>query len=70
MQLLELPSIVRGDDVIDQYALVVDQLTAADRDANAEAFNAFAQAIGARGVLYTELTVEVASVATTVETDT
>lgn len=60
IQILPLPTVVKGDDVEEPFALVVDQCKSglyAERDA--QEWAGFKEAIGARGILVTPETVEV-----------
>ena len=61
IQILPLPTVVKGDDVEEPFALVVDQCKSGlYTEQDAQEWAGFKEAIGARGILVTPETVEVA----------
>ncbi|GIH91960.1 hypothetical protein ACFFMN_33870 [Planobispora siamensis] len=60
IQVLNLPSVVVGEDVQEPFALIVDQAgTAAEVDHNLARLTTFATQIGAQGLFVTQETVEI-----------
>lgn len=66
IQILPLPSVVKGDDVEEPFALIVDQWphdlyqrSPHERTVDEEAWGSFAVNIGARGIIATQETVEI-----------
>jgi len=61
IQILPLPTVVKGDDVEEPFALVVDQCKSGlYSEQDAKEWAGFKEAVGARGILVTPETVEVA----------